>query len=127
MQCPHCGRTYGLSDEQVPQYRGQTITCSGCQQAFTVPNDLGLTATTSEPPAIPQPPMPPTSAPQPTPRGYPPPYPVQYASPVYVQQKANPLAIVSVVCGAAGFVIPLIPGLLGIIFGILGLRKTRDP
>ena len=36
--CPNCGQTYALTDEQAPQYSGQTITCTKCQKAFTVPN-----------------------------------------------------------------------------------------
>jgi predicted Zn finger-like uncharacterized protein len=40
MQCPHCKQQYGLNDEQVSTYMGQTITCTQCQQAFTVSADL---------------------------------------------------------------------------------------
>ena len=119
IQCPHCGQQYGLSDEQVPQYAGQTITCTACQRPFTVTQDLGQSAAPPPPPPAPQ-----TNE---VPRGYPPPYPVQYATPQYLAQRSSGLAVVSVVCGALGFVVPIVPGLLGIIFGILGLRKTRDP
>lgn len=37
------------------------------------------------------------------------------------------MAITSVVCGAMGFIIPVIPSLLGIILGIIELNKTKDP
>src|SRR5438132_10127619 len=57
----------------------------------------------------------------------PPPF-AQYASPgLYMVQRANGMAITSVVCAAIGFVIPVIGGVLGIIFGIIGLQKTRNP
>ena len=40
IRCPHCGQTYELTPEQVPQYAGQTINCTSCKQAFTVPRDI---------------------------------------------------------------------------------------
>jgi len=41
IQCPNCGQTYDLTPEQVPQYAGQTITCTNCQKPFTVAANLG--------------------------------------------------------------------------------------
>ena len=32
--------SYALSDEQVPQYAGQTINCTRCGKGFTVPADF---------------------------------------------------------------------------------------
>jgi len=110
MQCPHCGEVYGLTDEQVPQYSGRTITCTKCQKAFTVPTNLGGAVPPAVPPVMPAE--------------------VGYGLPTshYTgRQQGNGLAIASVVCGAIGFIIPLLPGVLGIIFGILGLRRTRNP
>jgi prepilin-type processing-associated H-X9-DG protein len=99
INCPHCGQTFDLTDEQAPQYVGQTITCTSCQKPFTVPGGGAL--------------------------------PVQsmaYASPHYVgPQQTNGLAIASLVSGCVGFVIPIIPGIIAIILGIIGIRKTRDP
>ncbi len=39
IQCPHCGQSYALTDEQAPKYAGQTITCTRCQQPIVVPAD----------------------------------------------------------------------------------------
>src|SRR5690349_15023949 len=40
IRCPHCGQTYELTPEQVPQYAGQTISCTSCKQSFTVSRDI---------------------------------------------------------------------------------------
>ncbi|HWE38451.1 MAG TPA: DUF4190 domain-containing protein [Isosphaeraceae bacterium] len=40
--------------------------------------------------------------------------------------QGNPSAVVSLVCGILGC-IPLVTGLLAVIFGIVGLNKARDP
>ena len=146
IRCPHCGQSYELTPEQVPQYAGQTITCTSCKQPFTVPRDsatgagAGAGATPGQqqqqqqqpayqqqqqphpqPPQYPQQPgMPPPQYPGAGPVGYggyqPPP-----------RQETNGLAIASLVFGIVGMVIPLIPSVVGIILGILGLRKTKDP
>jgi predicted Zn finger-like uncharacterized protein/prepilin-type processing-associated H-X9-DG protein len=106
--CPHCGRQYDLTDEQLPQYAGQTITCTGCNQPFTVARDLGAPAAGSASP----PPL--------APLGYSQPYPA-YSGP----KKTNGWAIASVICGALGCL--FVTGICAIIFGIIGLNKTRDP
>jgi predicted Zn finger-like uncharacterized protein/prepilin-type processing-associated H-X9-DG protein len=108
IQCPHCGQSYQLTPEQVPQYSGQTITCTACNKAFTVPR-------------LTQPPVPPG-----LPAGYPPgvPQQVSYATPQ--AQATNGLAVASLVTGILGLFAPLV-GIVGIVLGIMGLRKTRDP
>jgi prepilin-type processing-associated H-X9-DG protein len=120
ISCPHCGQTFQLTPEQVPQYSGQTITCTQCQRPFTVPHLAGAGAAPPPPPA-----------PAPSTGGYPPGYPpsrhVGYATPQYAPQQTNGWAIASLVSGIIGFVIPLIPGLIAIVTGIIGIRKTADP
>src|SRR5687767_13944009 len=54
IQCPHCGQAYALSDEQAPQYAGQSITCTQCARAFTVP-DIAAPAPPSAPAPAPAP------------------------------------------------------------------------
>ena len=101
-------------------YSGKTIACTQCRQEFTlgqlVPSAAPATGRTEMPaPAPMAQPMQPIGQP-----------PIaSYGG--YQTQRTNGIAIASVVCGAMGFVIPLVGGLLGIIFGIIGLRKTRDP
>jgi predicted Zn finger-like uncharacterized protein len=119
IHCPNCGQVYGLTDAQVPQYAGQTITCTQCQKPFTVSRDLGSKPGGAPPPApvvAPSYPQQPQYSQQ-----------VQYQTPQYQQQQSNPMAIVAIVCGALGFIVPVIPSLLGVLFGILGLRRTRNP
>jgi len=151
IRCPHCGQTYELTPEQVPQYAGQTISCTSCKQAFTVPRDLGapgsagagMGAAVGEQPQQPayqqqqQPPYPQQQQPYqqyPGQPGMPPQYagmggPVGYGG--YQpppRQDSNGMAIASLIFGIVGVVIPiLIPSIVGIILGILGLNKTKDP
>ena len=109
IQCPHCGQTYGLNDQQVPQYAGQTINCTQCGKAFTVPASL------AQPGSV-------TPAVAGAPTG------VNYYAPAQQQQQAsNGMAILSVVFGAAGFLMPVLASIPAIIFGILGLKRTRNP
>jgi len=155
IHCPHCGQTYELTAEQVPQYAGQTITCTSCKQPFTVSRDIaappgpgiGDIASQSAPPTYaqqqqqqqqqPQQPYPQQQyAPQP---GMPPQYPGAgaggpgggplpyggYQPPP--RQQTNGLAIASLVFGILGLFIPLLPSLVGIVLGIVGLTKTKDP
>src|SRR5262245_10297827 len=103
MKCPNCGQVYQLTDDQVPQYAGQTITCTACNRPFTV--------------ALPATAVPPMSY-------QPPPFRNQ---PQYVQQQSNGMAIASLVVGVISFCLPVIGSGLAILFGILGLRKTRAP
>jgi prepilin-type processing-associated H-X9-DG protein len=53
------------------------------------------------------------------------PAPMQYASGAYAQQRSNGMAIASLVCGLL-LCVPF-ANILAIIFGILGLLKTKDP
>ena len=120
IQCPNCGQAYDLSDEQVPQYAGQTITCTRCQKQFTVPRTLG--GASAAPPSMPpggqampgRPPM----QPQPVPYGH---------AGVYGQpQQTSGLAIAALVLGIIGLIIPGL-GLIGVVLGIIALTKMRDP
>jgi hypothetical protein len=61
--------------------------------------------------------MPPPIAPPPP--GYAP-------FPQSAPQQTNGPAIVSLICGILGCV-PILTGLLAVIFGIIGIKKTRDP
>jgi prepilin-type processing-associated H-X9-DG protein len=56
-----------------------------------------------------------------TPIGY------QGPMPQYAPTQSNGMAIASVVFGALGFVVPVIGGLLGLIFGIVGLQRSKRP
>lgn len=70
VSCPHCGQAYDIPQEQWPQYQGRTITCTRCQQPFTVtaagavapPPAAAAPATAATPPAqapaAPYPPQP---------------------------------------------------------------------
>src|SRR5689334_6796443 len=124
IQCPHCGQTYQLTPEQMPQYAGRTITCTQCQKPFTVPGERVA------PPVAPSPPPAPATPEYPAQGGgMPPPMAAQtfeYANP-YNRQESNGWAVASLVCACAGFVIPIIPTILGLVFGIIGLKKTKDP
>lgn len=127
IRCPHCGQTYELTPEQVPQYAGQTISCTSCKQPFTVPAEQGAGGAGMTPPHPQQQPQyqpPPGAAPHypgaAGPGGYggyqPPP-----------QQQSNGLAIASLVFGIIGMIIPVIPSIIGIVLGIIGLNRTKDP
>ena len=110
IRCPHCGQTYAVTPGQAAQYAGQTITCTNCNQPFTVPPLGGPAAA---------PPMPAAGVgPGPSHGG---PYGAA-AGP----QKSNGLAVGSLVAGVIGLVVPLL-GLVGVVLGVLGLRRARDP
>ena len=66
-----------------------------------------------------QPPRPPNLPPVPV-------LPVDYASPPPAR-RGNPPAVASLIFGCVGFFIPLLPGLIAIPLGLMGLRRTRDP
>lgn len=89
-----------------------------------------------EPPAAPDPwasvpsgPVPPTPprAPVPGYGPYPPPGMMPpYYYPGYQARRTNGMSVAALVCGICGFIY-LIPGLLGIIFGIVAIRQiNRD-
>lgn len=128
IKCPHCGQTYAVRPEQWAQYSGRTINCTRCGQAFTVAGPQGAAAPMAQaPPAYGQPPAypsayPPGAAPAMQP-------PVGYASQPYSIQPATTSgwAIGSLVCGILSFCTPPIGNILAIVFGIIGLNKTRDP
>jgi Kef-type K+ transport system membrane component KefB len=42
-------------------------------------------------------------------------------------KRENRAAVAGVIASNIGFVVPFVGGLVGIAFGIIGLRKTRDP
>ena len=122
IQCPHCGQAYALTDEQAPQYAGQTITCTRCQKPFTV----ALTGPAAAPSA--PPPMRPTT---PTPSAPFPPMqqgaPVGYAQGGYANvPTTSGLAIGALICGLAGIIVPFL-GLVGLLLGLFALGQTRSP
>jgi predicted Zn finger-like uncharacterized protein/prepilin-type processing-associated H-X9-DG protein len=130
IKCPHCGQTYAVQPEQWAQYSGRTINCTRCGQTFTVAGQQGAHQQ-QQPPPMPvapnygqAPPYPPAAPPyqgmQPQPGGYP--------GLSYSNQTATTsgFAIWSLVCGFLGFCLPIPSSILAIIFGIIGLNKTRD-
>lgn len=57
-----------------------------------------------------------------------PPVPPGYANPMYpAPKRANGMAIAGLICAILGFCVWFLGGLLGIIFGLIGLGKSRDP
>ena len=133
IQCPHCGQAYALTDEQVPQYAGQTITCTRCQKPFTVsmpsaaqqPVMLQPQETMTSQPSQQSPQQ--AQAPTPT-SPFPPAQsaPVSYAQGNYYRStQTSGICIASLVLGLAGLIVPL-AGLLGAILGIVGLKQTRQ-
>ena len=113
VQCPSCGQTYDLTPEQVPQYAGQTINCTRCQKPFTVPVNLAGAV-----PPIPPPPAYPNMVPAYA-QGQ-----RQYTMAAGATQ-TNGFAIASLICGILGCT--GIGAILAIVFGILGIQKTKDP
>ena len=82
----------------------------------------GAVAPPAGPPGAPAPGYGPYGpGPYPPPGGVPPYYFPGYRPP---PKRTNSMAIAALVCGICGFVY-LIPALLGIIFGIIGLRQTN--
>lgn len=137
IKCPNCGQTYQVQPEQWAQYAGRTINCTRCGQPFTVAGGQGAPQqfAPQQPPAMPggpgygqAPPYPP-GAPQ-YPQGAPPYAAMQpgYAGPYTAQASSTSgFAIWSLICGLLGFCLPIPSSILAIIFGIVGLNKTRDP
>ncbi len=117
IQCPNCGQAYELSDEQVPQYAGQTITCTKCQKQFTVPREIAGAAGAPPPP-------PPMTAPAPAPAA---PYmqpPVGYGG-YAPPPPTSGLAIAALVLGVIGLIVPGL-GVIGIVLGIIALVRMAD-
>src|SRR5947207_3971077 len=114
IRCPHCGQTWDISSEQARQYAGQTITCTNCQQAFAVPGTVyAIPAAQAASPGVPSPA-----------------YAAQtfaYASPMPGPMRTSGFAVASLVLGIIGLIVPLVPGILAIVFGVMGIRRTRDP
>ena len=128
IKCPNCGQSYQVRPDQWAQYAGRTINCTRCGQPFTVAGQQGAAP---QPPAMPSGPG--YGQAPPYPPGAPPYAPMQppgvgYAGPYAPQPAATSgFAIWSLVCGILGFCLPIPSSLLAIIFGIIGLNKTRDP
>jgi prepilin-type processing-associated H-X9-DG protein len=114
IHCPHCGQTYELTPEQVPQYAGRTITCTACQQPFAVTIPTATLTSTAYPPH----PPPPTYTAYPTGAA---------AQQRYEPQQSNGFATASLISGILGFCIPVLGGIVAIVLGIVGLTKTKDP
>src|SRR3954471_14851587 len=115
IQCPHCGQSYALTDEQAPQYAGQTITCTRCQKPFTVslPSAGAPQQPTPFQPAAPTPtsPFPPAQT-----AAH-----VGYAQGGYANApKTSGLAIAALICGLVGVIIPFL-GLVGVLLGIFAI------
>ena len=144
IRCPHCGQTYELTPEQVPQYAGQTISCTSCKQSFTVPRDIAAPAGAGAmgagagaggaPPQYPQQQPPPQYQQQYQQPGAPPQYPGAGAGPMGYggyqpppRQDSNGMAVASLIFGIIGIFIPVIPSIIGLILGFIGLSKTKDP
>jgi hypothetical protein len=51
--CQHCGQTYNISPEQMPQYQGKAIACTKCGKQFAVAAPPMQSAPTSVPPPLP--------------------------------------------------------------------------
>jgi prepilin-type processing-associated H-X9-DG protein len=83
----------------TPQHYGQTIQCTQCQHQFVVP----------------------------MPDNTPTPVTIDYATPPAGPTQSNGMAIASLVCSLMFCIAPLISSIMGIIFGIIGLNKTKDP
>ena len=117
VQCPHCGQSYDIPAEQVPQYAGQTIVCTACRKPFAVPA-AAASGGGSFPPAPPSPPAPGAQGSYVQP---------EYASGLGTPPQTNGWAITSLVSGILGFCLPVLGGLIAIVTGIIGLTRTRDP
>ena len=130
INCPHCGQPYAVRPEQWAQYHGRTINCTKCGQPFVV------TAPQSGGPATPPPlgaaPSTPYGTPAPyapPPPGYAPAYPPPgYGYPPYPRPSGptSGWAMAALIFGLLGFCLPILGSLLGIIFGIVGISKTRE-
>lgn len=138
--CPHCGQPYAVRPDQWAQYQGRTINCTKCGQPFVVNSPQGgQPSAPAQPPAYPgaqpaylptapPPYSPPGAYPQSAP-GYPPPYaPPGYGYPPYPQpsQPTSGWAIAGLVCGIIGCATLGLGSILGIIFSIVGMVKTRE-
>jgi prepilin-type processing-associated H-X9-DG protein len=128
--CPFCGQYYSLTAEQVPQYAGQAIACTVCKRQFTVPLQLAASMGAAQPAAA-----------QYAQQGFAPPvgfeaegqapiaqHPAAWAQPAYASPMVSPpssgLAIAALICGLL-FFIPILPAILAVIFGIIGINQTR--
>jgi len=127
--CTHCGQTYELTPQQVPQYAGQTITCTACGRPFTVSIPAGNTYDLGPPPHVPAVPQVP-QMPQAQATMHPGAYERQAAyavNPPVAPPQSNGLAIASLIVGIVSFCIPLLGSLAAIVLGIVGLTRTKDP
>jgi len=97
-QCPRCGQSYNITADQVPQYAGRMLACTRCEQRFVVPPNIGQAAAYG---------------------------PVAYSAAAEPATGASGMSIAGLVCGCV-VCVPFITGILGAIFGILGMRDARN-
>ena len=127
IQCPHCGKGYQLTPEKLAQYAGRTIKCKQCQKPFAVasePEEPADDMPLADEPVMPAPPPLTATAP-----------PVTRTQTQYVgadrartqEEESNSPANASLTCGWIGLIIPVLPLLFAMLFGILGLLKARKP
>jgi len=150
VQCPHCGQAYALTLDQVARLGGQTITCSQCNESFLVSKDDSITGgLATQPSTFETRPEATAGAIASVIPGVVPG--VAYVSsavaaqlgaapyslipPARRREEAAPMtparhgtngwAIASLICGIFAFLIPVIPGLLAIFFGLFALQRMR--
>lgn len=145
VQCPHCGQAFALTPEQVRRFAGQTITCSQCSEPFLVSGEVAVTgglatepstfetrpfATAGAMPSLAAAGLGALSSGAYADDAYTPPkrYLPQEAPmpPNYAQMQTNGLASASLILGVLGLIVPLVPGLLAIVLGMVALRRARD-
>jgi prepilin-type processing-associated H-X9-DG protein len=103
--CPQCGMHVEVDD----QYAGQSGPCPGCNQVITIPAVAAPTASMTGPTGA--------SGPSGDAAGRP------AADTMLPQKKTSGWAIASLCCGLLGC--GLLPAILGIIFGIVGIRQVN--
>ena len=146
VQCPHCGQAYALTLEQVARLGGQMITCSQCNESFLVSKDDSITGGLATQPSTFE------TRPEATAGAIPNFVPgIVYANPAVAaalgaapyslipprrsareegapapRRRRSGWAIASLVCGLLAILIPVIPGLLAIFFGLIALHRAHD-
>jgi predicted Zn finger-like uncharacterized protein/prepilin-type processing-associated H-X9-DG protein len=151
VQCPHCGQAYALTEEQVPRYAGQDISCTQCGESFLVSQDHAMTGGLATEPSAFQ------TQPEATAAAFPPPFAPKMAygyagasaaaaTPSTLSQSdvfdaptpyrfdraksapardTNGWAIAAIVCAVIGLIVPIVPGLLAMLFGTTAMRRMR--
>jgi hypothetical protein len=137
VQCPRCEQAYALSDEQTLLYAGREFECAQCTLKFIIPaNSAKPQAPTQGPPAtlrgeLPRDPL--TAAAVRAPAGMALPYPTfgmglsQYAlNDADAGVLSSRLAAASMIFGIIGLLVPIVPGALAILLGIIAaVRISR--